>query len=70
MTDLKKIPNYILNDARQNIPFSREENYSDEELSNMTKREIFDHYLNWKGLIGYSSTILQAVEDLFNVKLR
>ncbi len=68
MTDLTKIPDYILNDARKNSPRGCEE-FTDEELSKKTKGEIFEHYLQWQGLIGYADSILCVVESLFNVKL-
>jgi len=71
MTDITKIPDYILEDARQNVPMrANYDEYSDEQLSGKSKRQIFDHYLSYNGIIGFSDTILNVVEDLFNVKLK
>ena len=69
MTDLKKIPSYILNDARQNCAMG-EEPFTDEELSRKSKRQIFKHYMQWQGIIGYDEQILAVVESLFDVELQ
>lgn len=69
MTDLTKISKYILDDARQNCPMGRE-SFTDEELSKKTKREIFKHYMNWQGIIGYDEQILCVIESLFEVELK
>jgi hypothetical protein len=72
MTDISKIPSYILNNARKNVPMIKGSfhEFSDEQLSKMTKREIFDHYLEWNGIIGFSSSILDVIEELFKVELK
>ena len=70
MTDISQIPDYILDDAKRNVPIHASfKMYSDEQLSRMTKRQIFDHYLEWNGIIGFSSSILDVIEELFKVKL-
>ena len=69
MIDITKIPEYILEDARQNVPFGREA-YTNEELSKMSKRELFDHYLQWQDIIGYSNDLLNVIESIFQVELK
>lgn len=70
MLDLSKIPDYILDDARRNVPMMGDkEEFTDEELQNKTKAEIFEHYLQWQGIIGFGDDILHVVEDLFEVNL-
>ncbi len=71
MTDITKIPDYILRDARRNVPMhSKQEEFTDEQMSKKSKRQIFNHYLEWNGILGYSETILGVVEDLFEVELK
>ncbi len=69
MTDLTKIPKYILDDARQNSPLGKDR-FTDEELARMSKRKIFKHYLQWNGVNGYDEDILCVVESLFDVELK
>lgn len=44
-------------------------NYTREEVENMSNKELFDAYLVWNGLIGWTDTILDTVEQLFDVTL-
>jgi hypothetical protein len=43
------------------------ENYSDEEIDNMSRREILEGYLNWHGIIGYTDDIVSCFEALFSM---
>jgi hypothetical protein len=71
MTDITKIPDYILEDARRNVPMnSNHEEFTDEQMSRKSKKQIFNHYLEWNGIIGYGDHLLEVIEDLFNVKLK
>lgn len=56
----EELKDYLVNET---------ENYTREEVENMTNKELFDAYLNWNGLIGWTETIMDTVEQLFNVTL-
>ncbi len=56
----EELKDYLVNET---------DNYTREEVENMTNKELFDAYLNWNGLIGWTETIMDTVEQLFNVTL-
>ena len=67
--DITTIPEHILDDIRHNVPFGYEGIYTDDELSRKTPGELFDHWLQWHGIIGYSESIVDAVEAIYGVDL-
>lgn len=46
-----------------------EYSYSRKQFENMDNRELFDAWLEWHGLIGWTDYILSTIESLFNVEL-
>ena len=47
-----------------------EAEYEAESVESMTKSELLDAYLQYEGIIGYTSDILDIVENLYNVTLK
>lgn len=47
-----------------------EAEYEAESVESMTKSELLDAYLKYEGIIGYTSDILDIVENLYNVTLK
>ena len=47
-----------------------EAEYSHEEVEEMTNTELIDNWLIYEGLIGYTSEILDTIEEVYNVKLK
>lgn len=47
-----------------------EAEYEAESVESMTKSELIDAYLQYEGIIGYTSDILDIVENLYNVTLK
>lgn len=47
-----------------------EAEYSPEEVEEMTNTELIDNWLTYEGLIGYTSEILDTIEEVYNVKLK
>lgn len=43
--------------------------WTEEALSAMSNFELFDTYLTWEGIIGYTEKIMETVENIWNVKL-
>ena len=43
--------------------------WTEEALSAMSNFELFDAYLTWEGIIGYTEKIMETVENIWNVKL-
>ena len=46
-----------------------EAEFSEEEVDNMSDYELFDSYLKWNGIIGWTYDIVDAIEHL-NLKNR
>ena len=47
-----------------------EAEYSPEDVEEMTNTELIDNWLTYEGLIGYTSEILDCIEEVYNVKLK
>lgn len=60
---------YIIRDVRQNMGLEPEDTSRDSEILTMTPAEIFDRWLEWQGIIGYSHRILSAIEEIFDINL-
>ena len=41
------------------------ENYTDDEINMMSRKDILNAYLEWRGVIGYTFKIIRLMEDLF-----
>lgn len=47
-----------------------EAEYQADQVEAMTKSELLDAYLIYEGIIGYTSDILDIIENLYNVTLK
>lgn len=65
-----KYPEYIMRYVRERLDLEPDDTSKDEEINMMTPTEVFTEWLEWQGIIGYSDTILQAVEDIFDIELQ
>lgn len=43
--------------------------YNEQEVNNMTNYEIFDAWLKYQGIIGYTDIIIEKVESIFDVDI-
>ena len=41
------------------------ENYTEDEINMMSRKDILNAYLEWQGIIGYTFKIIRLMEDLF-----
>ena len=55
MKTLEDLKNYLIEEAE----------YKPTKLNNMKSEELFDAYLTWKGIIGYTQDIMEAYEAAF-----
>lgn len=55
MKTLEDLKNYLLEEA----------DYELTQLNNMTREELFDAYLTWNGIIGYTQDIIEAYKAAF-----
>ena len=59
----KQYSNLIMRSVRQNLGLHPEDTSRDAEIMEMDGEEIVDRYLTWHGIIGYTSSIIQVVEE-------
>ena len=55
MKTLEDLKNYLIEEA----------DYDLTQLNNMTREELFDAYLTWNGIIGYTQDIMEAYKAAF-----
>ena len=60
----------VMHALRQANGLEKEDTSLDDEIMSMDKKEVFDRYCTWNGLMGcWSDCLLDAVESIYNVKL-
>lgn len=55
MKTLEDLKNYLIEEA----------DYELIQVNNMTREELFDAYLTWNGIIGYTQDIIDAYKAAF-----
>lgn len=60
---------HIMRYVRENLGLEPDDTSRDEEISNMSQSEVLDRVLTWHGLCNYGDTVLNWVDDIFNVDL-
>ena len=56
MKTLEDLKNYLIEEA----------DYELIQVNNMTSEELFDAYLTWNGIIGYTQDIMEAYKAAFS----
>lgn len=62
-------PEWLLKNIRQNLGLEPDDTSQDDEINAMSKQEVFERYLTWQGIIGYSNRIISVIETIYNVEL-
>ena len=62
-------PEHIMETLRQRIGLEEDDTSRDEELQMLTPEEALNECLEWEGIDGYTSWILNVIRDTFKVKL-
>lgn len=68
-TVVPKYSAHIMDMVRQHIGLEPGDTSRDEEINNMTRDSIFDHCLEWEGIIGYGYQIRSWIEDIYGVNV-
>ena len=66
---MNKYSDSIMEDVRQNLGLEPDDTSRDDEINEMTRSEVLDRVCNWNGLIGYTDTIREWIEDVWGVDL-
>jgi len=59
----------ILSAIRQNLGYKPNFEPIDGQICMMSKREMFERFMTWNGIIGYEDKIINAIEDIYGVCL-
>lgn len=58
-------PDYIMESVRQRLGLEPYDTSRDDEINSMPHNAIFDHCLEWEGIIGYGYTIRNWIMDIY-----
>jgi len=59
----KQYSNLVMRGVRRNLGLDSEDTSMDAEIMEMDGEEIVARWLEWEGIIGYTSSIIQVVEE-------
>ena len=65
-----KYPLHIMRKIRQTFDLEPDDESMDAEINSMSRMEAFSKVLEWEGIIGYEYSIVDWVENIFEVDLR
>ena len=69
MENKNKYPNYIMERVRMRLGLKSNDTHEDDYINNeLSAMEVFEHVLEWEGIIGYASFICDLVFDVGLVK--
>ena len=66
--EYKKIPKYsdnVMRNVRQALGVEPDDTSFDTEINEMDQMEVFDKWLHWEGMYGYTKKIKNAVDNIF-----
>ena len=63
------VPDYIMEDLRERRDLDCMDESQDEEILKMDGWEFLNEWLNWQGIVGYTSDIIEVVGLAFGIDL-
>ena len=63
-------PEYIMRSVRERLGVTPNDTSMDAEIAAMDKVEVMRQWLEWEGICGYTSLVVELVQDIFGVELR
>ncbi len=68
MTNLDKLPSYVLSSIKNALDYDEASATKQAEimamLSYSSVNEIFDYYLQWNGILGYTEQLIEALDNI------
>jgi hypothetical protein len=62
--DVKKLQPWLIQELRESLDLDADDTSRDEFLSQQTVEQLFTRYCTYNGLIGYASTLIDALDTL------
>ena len=69
MNKIVKVPEWIMDDIRENMYLEAGDTSRDKEILQMEGVEFFDKWLEWNGICGYTTEIIKAIYYAFGIDL-
>lgn len=63
-------PDYIMRGVRERLGVTPNDTSMDAEIAAMDKVEVMRQWLEWEGICGYTSLVVELVQDIFGVELK
>ena len=63
-------PEYIMRSVRERLGTAPNSTLMDAEIAAMDKVEVMRQWLEWEGICGYTSLLVDLVQDIFGVELK
>lgn len=67
---MEKYPDYIMQNLRMRLDLEPDDTSEDEKIMRMSKKKTVEEYFAWNGIIGYGSSMIDVVGDVFGVELK
>lgn len=64
MIDIRLLSEDVLSSVRKNLGIDSDDSSMDNIISKMSEKEVFERYLTWNGMPGWSDKIWDAVDDI------
>ncbi len=64
-----KYPDHIMDKVRQSLGLEPGDTSKDAEINAMSRDAVFDHCLNWEGLINYGNQMRDWIQDIYGVNV-
>ena len=64
-----EVPEYIMEIMRQRRHLDEYDESEDEEILQMSGLDFLNEWLEWEGIIGYTSELLQVIEMAYGIDL-
>lgn len=59
----RRYSSFIMRAVRQNVGLEEDDTSMDDEITEMDGEEVVSRFLEWEGIIGYTSTIIEVVSQ-------
>lgn len=70
MLDVTMVPEVVLEDLEQRWDLDKDSNEFKNKLSQMSAKEVFNEYLEWNGIVGFTDTIWDAAYELRQAEIQ
>ena len=68
---MNKYNDKIMKAVRQSLGLDKDDESTDEEIMRMNRKQVFELYCQWNGVLGsWYNTLLEVVKNIYDVELK